>query len=246
MATNSTPIPPNPIGESFVWRDWLQKLSDRVFGTASTLDVPIQPEYGGTGLTTYNTGDIIYCNSTNNLTRLAPPATSAYLIMDGSGVPSWKTPKYGSFHDTTNQTAAANTPTAITFNTTDLSSGISLGSPTSKVVVDTAGLYNIQWSIQFANTTASIDDVVVWLRVNGTDVSNSSSWVSVTAKHAGVDGTGLMALNLFYTFAANDYFELYWLSLGGNASLGTIPASTSPAYPESPSIILTVSDNIKA
>jgi len=33
MATNNTPIPPNPIGESFVWRDWLQRLSNRVFGS---------------------------------------------------------------------------------------------------------------------------------------------------------------------------------------------------------------------
>jgi len=32
MATNS-PIPPNPIGENFAWRDWLQRLSNRVFGS---------------------------------------------------------------------------------------------------------------------------------------------------------------------------------------------------------------------
>jgi len=88
MATN-TPIPPNPIGESFVWRDWFQKLSDRVFGTAATLDVPIQPEYGGTGLTTYSTGNIIYCNSTDNLTRLAPPSETSVLQMTSAGVPSW-------------------------------------------------------------------------------------------------------------------------------------------------------------
>lgn len=88
MATQ-TPIPPNPIGENFAWRDWLQKLSDRVFGTAATLDVPIQPEYGGTGLTTYNAGDLIYCNSTNNLTRLPAPAVSSYLTVPGSGLPTW-------------------------------------------------------------------------------------------------------------------------------------------------------------
>ena len=84
-----TPIPPNPIGENFAWRDWLQKLSDRVFGTAATLDIPIEPEYGGTGLTTYNAGDIIYSNVTNNLTRLAAPATTSLLQMTAAGVPSW-------------------------------------------------------------------------------------------------------------------------------------------------------------
>tara|TARA_R110000868_G_scaffold91325_1_gene253352 strand:- start:1268 stop:2158 length:891 start_codon:yes stop_codon:yes gene_type:complete len=84
-----TPIPPNPIGENFAWRDWLQKLSDRAFGTASTLDVPIEPEYGGTGLTTYNTGDIIYSNATNNLTKLPSPSVTSYLTISGVGVPAW-------------------------------------------------------------------------------------------------------------------------------------------------------------
>ena len=90
MATKTTfPIPQDKIQESFVWRDWFQKLSDRAFGTASTLDIPIEPEYGGTGLTTYNTGDIIYSNSTNNLTRLPAPASTSLLQMTAAGVPSW-------------------------------------------------------------------------------------------------------------------------------------------------------------
>jgi len=90
MATKTTfPIPQDKIQESFVWRDWFQKLSNRVFGTASTLDIPIEPEYGGTGLTTYNTGDIIYSNSTNNLTKLPAPASTSLLQMTAAGVPSW-------------------------------------------------------------------------------------------------------------------------------------------------------------
>jgi len=90
MATKTTfPIPQDKIQESFVWRDWFQKLSDRAFGTASTLDIPIEPEYGGTGLTTYNTGDIIYSNSTNNLTKLPAPASTSLLQMTAAGVPSW-------------------------------------------------------------------------------------------------------------------------------------------------------------
>ena len=242
----TTPIPQDKLQESFVWRDWFQRLSDRVYGTASTLDVPIQPEYGGTGLTTYNKGDIIYCNATNNLTRLPAPSQASYLVINGTGTPHWKAPRYGAFDDNTTQTGVANTPQAITYNNTQMSSGISIGTPTSRIVVNQAGLYNIQFSIQFGNTTASIDNVAVWLRVNNVDVTNSASWVSVTAKHSAADGTALMALNLFYEFAANDYFELYWMNVGGNAHIQPIPASTSPAYPESPSVILTVSDNISA
>jgi hypothetical protein len=35
---SQTPIPQNPIGESFAWRDWFQKLSNRVFGSMSDQD----------------------------------------------------------------------------------------------------------------------------------------------------------------------------------------------------------------
>jgi hypothetical protein len=90
-----TPIPPNPIGESFAWREWFQRLSDRVFGSAASLDVPIQPEYGGTGITTYNKGDIIYSNSTDNLARLAAPSVTSILQMTALGVPSWTVANVG-------------------------------------------------------------------------------------------------------------------------------------------------------
>jgi hypothetical protein len=33
-----TPIPQNPIGESFVWRDWFQRLSNRVYGSMTEQD----------------------------------------------------------------------------------------------------------------------------------------------------------------------------------------------------------------
>lgn len=33
-----TPIPPNPIGESFAWREWFQRLSNRVYGSMTSQD----------------------------------------------------------------------------------------------------------------------------------------------------------------------------------------------------------------
>lgn len=202
---------------------------------------------GGTGLSSYAVGDLLYANSTTTLTKLTKPTANALLTMTSGGAPSWKIPRYGAFHDTTNQTAAANTPTAITYNSTDYSDNVSIGTPTSRVVVSTAGLYNIQFSIQFTNSSASVDDVAVWLRVNGTDVPNSASWGAVHGKHGGTNGQLIMALNLFYQFAASDYFQLVWMTVGGSTGIETLAASTgTPAYPAAPSVILTVSDNIAA
>lgn len=201
---------------------------------------------GGTNLSSYAVGDTLYASAVNVLSKFAKPSAVAIYTMDSSGVPAWKIPRYGAFYDTTNQTAAANTPTAITFNNTQISSGIAIGSPTSRITVDTAGLYNIQFSIQFANTNAAADNTVVWLKVNGSNVADSASWITVPGKHAGGDGQLLMSLNLFYEFTAGQYFELYWMNTVGHASLETLASSAAPSYPASPSIILTVSDNIKA
>jgi len=56
--------------------------------------------------------------------------------------------RYGTFYDTTTQTAAAiNTATAITFNSTDLSFGVSIGTPASRIYVDSEGVYNFQFSM---------------------------------------------------------------------------------------------------
>lgn len=219
--------------------------------TATTGDITLggvlNEIHGGTNQSTYAAGDLLYASATNTLAKFAKPSANAILTMSNTGVPAWKIPKYGAFHDTTTQTAVANTPTAITYNATDYSDGISIGTPTSRVIVNTAGLYNIQFSIQFTNNNATIDDAAIWLRVNGNNVANTASWGAVPGKHAGTDGSLIMALSIFYQFSANDYFELIWMTVNGTTSITTIPASVvAPVYPASPGIILTVSDNIAA
>jgi hypothetical protein len=55
-----------------------------------TLAGTLGPTSGGTGLTSYTTGDIIYASATNTLAALADVATGNALISGGVGVaPSW-------------------------------------------------------------------------------------------------------------------------------------------------------------
>jgi hypothetical protein len=46
---------------------------------------------GGTGLTSYVAGDLIYASGTNALSKLTKPSALSFLKMDSSGVPSWDT-----------------------------------------------------------------------------------------------------------------------------------------------------------
>jgi len=149
--------------------------------------------------------------------------------------------RYGSFYDTTDQTAAViNTAYAMTFNSTDLSTGVTIGTPTSRVYVDTHNVYNIQFSAQFVNTAGGTHNVWVWLRKNGTNVANSAT----TLRLQGNNAEEVAAWNFLLDMNAGDYFELMWEVSDLAVSLLADPASA--VHPAIPSIILTVTDNISA
>lgn len=143
---------------------------------------------------------------------------------------------YGSFYDTTTQTnAGATTANAVKYNTTDMSSGVAVEA-LSKIRITNAGVYNIMFSFQFDKTDSGDDDVEIWLSVNGTNVSQSGTIVSLHSNN----GKAVAAWNFFYQFSANDYFEIYWYSADLDLRILARAAQTNPARPAIPSTILTV------
>jgi hypothetical protein len=146
---------------------------------------------------------------------------------------------YGSFYDTTTQTAAAiNTAYAMTFDTTNLSFGVTRGSPTSRIYVDSGGVYNIQFSAQLDNTSGGSHLIYIWIRINGVDVPYSASQVRLK----GTDGELVAAWNYVEMLKANDYFEIMWSVTNTTVQI-TSSAAVAPV-PAIPSVILTVTDNI--
>jgi len=149
---------------------------------------------------------------------------------------------YGAFQDGTDQ-VAANTTTAyaITFDTTDFSNGVTL-SNSSRLNVSQAGLYNLQFSIQFTNTTNASQDVDVWFRKNGTNIDKSNSRFGFAPrKGAGDPYHTIAALNFFVSLAANDYVEIMWRTTDVGVSIEHYAASASPTRPVVPSVIATLS-----
>lgn len=151
----------------------------------------------------------------------------------------FKRSRYGSFYDTTTQTAAViNTAYAMTFNTTDLSRGVYIGSPTSRVYVDESSLYDLQFSAQFDNTSGGDHLAWIWLRKNGTNVTDSAGEIRLK----GNNGELVASWNYFIELAAGDYVELMWSVSDTSVQMTARPA-VAPV-PGIPSIILTVSNNI--
>jgi hypothetical protein len=147
--------------------------------------------------------------------------------------------RYGSFYDTTTQTAATiNTATAITFNTTDLSNGVYLGTPTSRVYVDTPGIYNFDTSFQLDKTSGGTAEFYFWFRLNGTDVPDSASQIRIQGNDAEI----FSSLNYFFDLNAGDYVEMIFSVSDTSVELLSVPAAAP--VPGIPSIILTVSNNI--
>ena len=151
----------------------------------------------------------------------------------------FKRARYGSFYDTTTQLATViNTATAITFNTTDLSNGVFIGSPTSRIVVDSEGIYNFDTSFQLDKTTGGTAIFDFWFRLNGVDVPDSCSRIRIQGNNAEI----FSSLNYFFDLKANDYVELIFSV--DNLSVEVTAFAASAPHPGIPSIILTVNNNI--
>ena len=149
--------------------------------------------------------------------------------------------RYGSFYDTTIQTAAAiNTAYAMTFNTVGISNGVTRGSPSSRIYVDTKNVYNVQFSAQLDNTSGGNHLIFIWLRVNGVDVADSAGQIRLK----GSDGELVVSWNYIYQFNANDYLELMWST--NDTSVQITSSGAVAPVPAIPSVILTVTDNISA
>jgi len=149
---------------------------------------------------------------------------------------------HGAFQDSTDQ-VAANTTTAyaVTFNTTDFSNGVTIAS-SSRITVADAGIWNLQFSIQFTNTTNSAQDVDVWFRVNGTNVANSNSRFGFAPrKSPGDPYHTIAAMNYFVSLNATDYVEIMWRPTDVGVTIEQYAASASPTRPAVPSAIATVS-----
>jgi len=149
---------------------------------------------------------------------------------------------YGAFQDTTDQTAGSTTTAyAITFNTTDFANGVTL-SNSSRLNVTQSGLYNVQFSIQFKNTTNDSQDADVWFRKNGTDIANSNSRFGLAQRKAAGDPYHMIgALNFFVDLNGGDYIQLMWRVSDTGVSIEHYASGTSPTRPVTPSVIATLS-----
>lgn len=115
----------------------------------------------------------------------------------------------------------------------------------SRVQVDQDGVYNVQFSAQFINTTNDVQEIDIWFRKNDVNVADSNSQFGIKArKSTGSASRLIAAMNFYLQLDKGDYFEMMWRVSNSGVSLEQFPAVTAsgstPAIPATPSIIMTV------
>jgi hypothetical protein len=202
------------------------------------------------GAETWAGGDILYISPTTAgaLTNVEPTAPNVAISVAAVITANASTgvllvrpllharTHYGVFSSDADQTAAVvETAYAVEFTDTDASSGVSLDvTDGSLVVCSRAGLYNFQFSAQLAKSNSSIGYAWIWPRINGTDVANSATKMSIQGSNSEV----VPAWNFVLPMAAGDEFQLMYAFSATAISLEALPATAF--CPAIPSVILSV------
>ena len=178
-----------------------------------------------------------YANQNNNVLRLyfsGIDNVTKGLLGYGGGI--YLQYPHASLSNTTTQTIAViNTPYGVPFTSVNTAHQISVGTPSSRIIVEQNGVYNFQFSLQLAKTSGGAVNVWIWARINGVDQANSNSKISITGSST---SETIAAWNFVFPMNANDYFELMWASDSTSAIIEANSANSfSPAIPPA---ILTV------
>jgi hypothetical protein len=202
------------------------------FGFVRTLDT-----------SAFSAGDILYASpsTAGALTNVKPTApnnvipVAACVISDATNGVIFVRPTiqqmqyYGEFAATTNQLVAViDTAYAVTFNTTNISNGVVIGTPASRIVVPVSGLYRGLLNIQFSSTNSSIKNIWCWYRKNGTDVPNSAR-ISTSDVN---NGYLTISHDCTVSMEAGDYIEVMYAADSTNIYLHNVAATAfAPVAP---------------
>jgi hypothetical protein len=198
----------------------------------------------------FSLGDILYASPTvagalTNTKPTAPnnvvPVAVVLQIGDTDGVifvrPTIEQQKYyGEFSKVNSQTPLlANTAYPLLFTDTQTANGVYIGTTTSEIYVDQAGLYNIACSVQITSTNAAQKSVWAWVRLNGvTDFLNSARVASITLNN----GYLVVSLNEVASLQSGDFIEVMYASDDINIGIATVTATAFA--PAAPAVILAV------
>jgi len=225
--------------------------------TDATFTKPIKWS-GSTSGTVQISAPAVAGTQTYTLPTAQPTANNQVLVSTTGGVMSWvSTNSLAANYLDANWTTAIGTLTANTIyglpvasisatNITIATGAIAIDNATAtgptRITFSQTGRYNLQFSIQLANTHSAEEDFDLWLRKNTVDVADSNTQITVVKQQGGNPGKNIMALNLLLNVTSvGDYYELVYATTNAGCKPETIAAITTPyVRPRTPAVIVTV------
>ena len=140
------------------------------------------------------------------------------------------------YYDTTTQAAAVvNTAYKVKFGNTTYQNGIVVsGTGGTRFTVEKPGIYNVSFTGQKLSSSASAQEMHVWVAKNGTAVANSAHAFST---HNNSQRTALH-WNYNIVLTANEYIEIMWSV--NTTTLTLAPEAAATPHPAVPSASLTI------
>lgn len=142
---------------------------------------------------------------------------------------------YGTFIKPESQTVTApNTATVVTgWQVEDANKSRASG---TRIVVEESGDYLFQISTVFTKTGGALTTADMWLRKNGSNVSNSNTRVTISGNNAET----VISVPFILDLNAGDYLEVAFSSPIDSTRITGFAASTLPTRPAMPAIIATL------
>jgi len=148
---------------------------------------------------------------------------------------------YCVFYDTTKQTAIISTATPVKFNLQQISNKINItynsaNNPT-RVMVSEAGIFQVNYHLQFIKSDAGTDEVNIWFRKNNAAIANTN--IIYTIQGLGIKNA--INNNFLLELDANDYIELFFSVKNVNTALqGTVSTTATPSRPATPAAFISM------
>jgi hypothetical protein len=148
---------------------------------------------------------------------------------------------YCVFYDTTKQTAIISTATPVKFNLQQISNKINItynsaNNPT-RVMVSEAGIFQVNYHLQFIKSDAGTDEVNIWFRKNNAAIANTN--ITYTIQGLGIKNA--INNNFLLELDANDYIELFFSVKNVNTALqGTVSTTATPSRPATPAAFISM------
>ncbi len=170
-------------------------------------------------------------NASLNVNVLLPQTTSVQSGITQIQYTNIQPPGLASYSSTVDQAiAVANTPQALTYNTTQFNQGTTLVA-NSRIYVTAQGNYALNYIVQLSNTSGGAHLATTFLKKNGATIaSTGSQWTLDNAHEMSIAKENIVSLN------AGDYVEVFFnadalgVSANATAAAGALPAIPSVVF----------------